>query len=120
MLRLILVPVAYAMSLVLIHLALRRTGPAPRSSRNARALTAGAVTLLFFLFINTVNLCAPGWCGHYGFPVPYRAWSDAQVTLNGVNLGIQPFTPSAVLIDAGFAALVTLGVSLWFRRRSEA
>jgi hypothetical protein len=120
LLRLVLVPLAYALGLVLIHLALRKTGLASRASRNGRALKASAVAALFFLFINTVNLCSPGYCKSYGFPLPYQAWSDAQASLNGVNLGIKPFTPSALLIDVVFAALVVLGVFLWFRGTTPA
>jgi hypothetical protein len=118
--RLVLVPVAYALSLVLIHLALRKTGPARRASRNVRGLVAGGITLLFFLYINTVNRCAPGWCGEYGFPLTYSEWSDAKLILNGVNLSDKPFIPSTFAVDATIAALVILGVFLCFRGRSDA
>jgi hypothetical protein len=119
-LRLALVPVAYAMCLVLIHLALRKTRPAARTSRNARGLVAGSVTLLFFLFINTVNQCSPGWCGAYGFPLHYSEWSDAKVIFNGVNLSDKPFIPAAFAEDAAVAAMTIVGVFLWFRGRSDA
>lgn len=115
-LRLVLVPVAYALSLVLIHLALRKTASTPRPSRNGRGLVAAGITLLFFLYINTVNRCAPGWCGEYGFPLSYSVWSDAKLILNGVNLSDKPFIPSAFAIDAAFAALVILGIFFLFRR----
>jgi hypothetical protein len=57
------------------------------------------VTALIVAGMNAVNLCAPGWCGWYGFPFPYHAWSDAMMTFNGVCTGCPSYRPFAAIVN---------------------
>lgn len=68
------------------------------------ALTA--VTALVLAALNAVNLCAPGWCGAYGFPFPYYSWSDAIATINGVCIGCPTSTPLAAVADVALALVL--------------
>ncbi len=79
------------------------------------ALTTVVVVMLAAL--NAVNLCAPGWCAWYGFPLHYYSWSDAMVTFNGVCSGCPAFHPLAVAGNVVFAAVVGFIV---FRRERTA
>lgn len=45
-----------------------------------------AAACIVFAVMNTANLCSPGWCGHFGFPLPYRWWSDAMLIMDGRNV----------------------------------
>lgn len=75
------------------------------------ALTATAVLILAAL--NAVNLCAPGWCGWYGFPLHYYSWSDAMATFNDVCSGCPAYHPLAGVANVVFAAALSIVV---FRR----
>ena len=56
----------------------RRTG-----ADDARAAIFVWAWCGFLGALNTANLCNPGWCGSYGFPVPFYTWSDAVMIWNG-------------------------------------
>lgn len=75
----------------------------PRRWRPA-ALTV--VTILVLAVLNAVNLCAPGWCGAYGFPFPYYFWSDAIPIINDVCLGCPTLKPLAAVADAACALVL--------------
>lgn len=64
------------------------------------------VTMLVLAALNAVNLCAPGWCGAYGFPFPYYSWSDARPIINGVCLGCPRLNPLAAVADVAFALVL--------------
>jgi hypothetical protein len=52
----------------------------------------------FWGVFNTLNKCSPGWCGSYGFPLPFFSWSDAVVTFND-QTSPEPFSSIAFAID---------------------
>lgn len=93
--RLSVLLIIYAAALIGVRTIARVT----RANRRVTASVVAAVTGLFFACANVLNLGAPGWCEIYGFPIPYKRWSDAQVIFNGLNLGIQPFTPLFAVAD---------------------
>jgi hypothetical protein len=44
------------------------------------------IWLLAFTVANVINRCSPGWCETIGLPLPWRAWSDAMITINEDNV----------------------------------
>jgi hypothetical protein len=73
-----------------------------------RARFAFWTTAFVLTAVNLANWCSPGWCERFGFPVPYRWWSDAIIVMNGVNLSAGE-SSLAVIVDAvavGAAALL--------------
>lgn len=73
--------------------------------------------MVFFATANLVNLYSPGWCAHFGFPLEYQGWSDAQLVMNGVNYGITPFNPTILAVNAVVGVAFSSVVFVLFRRR---
>lgn len=40
------------------------------------------IWLLAFTVANVINRCSPGWCETIGLPLPWRSWSDYNITIN--------------------------------------
>ena len=68
-----------------------------------RALILWAWCGLFGGF-NTHNACSPGYCGSYGFPIPFYTWSDSGM----IGKSLQPFSPAALVIDTVVFLAVTI------------
>jgi hypothetical protein len=68
--------------------------------------------------LNTLNKCAPGWCGSYGFPLSFYSWSDAVVVIDG--WGPPRFRAAALAIDVAVfvAPYVAAGIEDRARRRA--
>ena len=73
-----------------------------------RPYVPSAITLVWLAMMNVLDLCASPWCIRYGFPLEYRGWSDAQIILSGVNLGIRAFNPMVLAADAVLSVLAAL------------
>ena len=86
--------------------------PAPQ-----RPMVLTVITLLVVAALNAVNLCAPGWCTWYGFPVHYYSWSDAMITFNGVCSGCPAFHPVGAIVNVAFATTVCVFIFRHERRR---
>jgi hypothetical protein len=79
-------------------------------------------TLGAFAYLNLRNWCQPGWCGRFGFPLTYRAWSDEIPDFNGKITGGPTFSMSALSADIVIALAVALAISLgvgWPRWRNQ-
>jgi hypothetical protein len=103
---------------MVLYRATRWAGISPKVRASLPA-TGVALSGIAFAVLNTWNLCSPGWCASYGFPLQYKGWSDAQVIFNGVNLGITPFSPTALAVDVAIACLVA-GAVFQLLRKSAA
>ncbi len=85
------------------------------SARLRPVLLAASVALILGA-LNAINLCAPGWCGWYGFPLYYYTWSDARGTFNNERFGYPEF--HAMMAAANVtAALALCVVVFWYERR---
>jgi len=71
------------LALVGNHFLFPRRPPVSRAFRWRAAFTALVVG---FVVMNSANWCSPGWCEWFGFPFPYRWWSDGIIVMNGDNL----------------------------------
>jgi hypothetical protein len=70
---------------------------------------------MFYVVLNTVNWCAPGWCETFGFPTPYYRASDAIIAINGWSPG--PFWPIGLGVDLMVAVICARAVGSVYRRR---
>ena len=98
--------------LVPVSVAVLVSWPLARAHRPTRARVAVGLWawVAFAGVLNTVNKCSPGWCGSYGFPVPFYSWSDAVISFNGETP--QPFIPGALVFDALVVIAPFLVISL--------
>lgn len=62
---------------------------------------------------NAANLCKPGWCGTYGFPLPYSRWSDSVMTFNGQTP--DTFYEMSLVFDVLVFIVVTAALVRWVR-----
>ena len=83
-----------------------------------RPTVTAAFVFVVFAILNVANLCGSSWCDRRGFPFTYRSWSDAQVVMNGENLGVVPFSATPLLADT-FIGLVTVATTYMLARRFE-
>jgi hypothetical protein len=90
----------------------------PRLSerRHIRWRFAFVTAALAFFALNLINQCSPGWCGWFGFPLPYRWWSDGVIVMNGTNLTAGTL-PIAVFINSATFLSVAVVASVTYRRR---
>lgn len=93
--------------------------PARDSARRRARYQISFVAILFaFVLLNFVNWCSPVWCERYGFPFPYRWWSDAVVILNGENR-----SAGSSVVAAAANVVVACGISgllAWrYRRKGQ-
>jgi len=111
-----LLPASFAASVLLLaHLLF----PAKIDRRCGRWRTAFGVGSVAFIALNTINLCNPGWCGRFGFPLPYSWWSDAMLIMDGQNLSAG-YSRIALGIDvASFFALATAASVVYRRPRAK-
>ena len=92
-----------------------------RSSIVTRTTTALWAWSAFSGVANTANSCNPGWCGRYGFPIPYYSWSDAVIVINGESP--RTFHPAGLVVDVVLflivATLIVVRREAWFGSRAN-
>ena len=84
-----------------------------RLAGGPRSIVLLVIAALVLAALNSVNLCTPGWCAWYGFPLPYYTWSDAMLELNGARSGYPTRHVLAVLLDIAVVVFICTAV---FRR----
>jgi hypothetical protein len=94
----------------------RRSIPSDAPSAGV-ARTAFWLTATILAALNFANWCSPGWCEHFGFPIPYSWWSDAIIVMNRVNLTAGT-SVLAVVADFLVLLLVARVVSSTILRRA--
>lgn len=100
-----------AMAWFAAHLVAMRT-----LSPRTRPFALTTATALVLAALNAVNLCAPGWCGWYGFPLRYFTWSDSMGSMGAFRFGHPTFHPLGAVVDVSVAVTVCTMVFLHSRR----
>jgi len=87
----------------------------PPPSRAFRWRAAFAALVVGFVVMNAWNWCSPGWCERYGFPFPYRWWSDGIVMMNGEDL-TAGWSLTAAIADVSVLIATAAALAVFYRR----
>ena len=115
--KIVITIVVYSVVVIVYIAATRRMSAKRPALATFTPIFLAALTMLLFGAFNSTNLCNHGWCERYGFPVEYRGWSDATVSIAFNGEEPKKSSPAfAVAVDILVALVASAGAYLAARK----